>query len=77
MLALGLIAVNVFKPGKGFNVDPSTLDASTVSEYTHKAKDSSLLDFLVGIIPKTFTDAFSSSGNLLQILFLASSLGMV
>jgi aerobic C4-dicarboxylate transport protein len=74
-LALGLIAVNVFKPGKGFNVDPSTLDASTVSEYTHKAKDSSLLDFLVGIIPKTFTDAFSSSGNLLQILFLALLFG--
>jgi aerobic C4-dicarboxylate transport protein len=74
-LALGLIAVNFFKPGKGFNVDPSTLDASTVSEYTHKAKDSSLLDFLVSIIPKTFTDAFSSSGNLLQILFLALLFG--
>jgi aerobic C4-dicarboxylate transport protein len=74
-LALGLIAVNVFKPGKGFNVDPSTLDASTVSEYTHKAKDSSILDFLIGIIPKTFTDAFSSSGNLLQILFLALLFG--
>ncbi len=74
-LALGLIAVNVFKPGKGFNVDPSTLDSSAISEYTQKAKDSSILDFLVGIIPKTFTDAFSSSGSLLQILFLAILFG--
>jgi aerobic C4-dicarboxylate transport protein len=74
-LALGLIAVNVFKPGKGFNVDPATLDASVVSNYAEKAKDSSIVEFLLSIIPKTFTDAFSSSGNLLQILFLAILVG--
>ncbi len=74
-LALGLIAVNVFKPGKGFNVDPATLDASVVSSYAEKAKDSSIVEFLLSIIPKTFTDAFSSSGNLLQILFLAILVG--
>lgn len=74
-LALGLIAVNIFKPGKGFNVDPSTLDGSVVSDYTVKAKKSSLIDFFLGIIPKTFTDAFSSSGNLLQILFIALLFG--
>jgi aerobic C4-dicarboxylate transport protein len=74
-LALGLLAVNVFKPGKGFNVDPATLDSSVVSNYTEKAKDSSIVDFLLSIIPKTFTDAFSSSGNLLQILFLAILVG--
>ena len=29
-LAIGLIVVNVIRPGAGFNVDPATLDATTV-----------------------------------------------
>jgi aerobic C4-dicarboxylate transport protein len=74
-LLLGLLAVNIFKPGKGFNVDPASLDSSVVSEFTQKAKDSSMVDFFLSIIPKTFTDAFTSSGNLLQILFLAVLFG--
>lgn len=74
-LALGLVAVNVFKPGKGFNVDPATLDAGPIAEFTKKAESTSMLDFFLSIIPKTFTDAFTSSGNLLQILFLALLVG--
>ena len=74
-LALGLVAVNVFKPGKGFNVDPATLDSSSVAEFTAKAQNSSMFDFLKGIIPVTFTDAFTSSGNLLQVLLLAVLFG--
>jgi aerobic C4-dicarboxylate transport protein len=74
-LALGLLTVNILKPGKGFNVDPKTLDPSAISDYATKAKETSLIDFLVGIIPRTFTDAFTSSGNLLQVLFLAILIG--
>jgi aerobic C4-dicarboxylate transport protein len=74
-LALGLVAVNIFRPGKGFNVDPSTLDQGPIAEYTKKAQDVSTIDFLLSIIPKTFTDAFTSSGNLLQVLFLAVLVG--
>lgn len=74
-LALGLIAVNVFKPGKGFNVDPATLDSGPMAEFTKKAESSSMLEFFISIIPKTFTDAFTSSGNLLQVLFLALLVG--
>lgn len=74
-LALGLVAVNVFKPGKGFNVDPATLDVGPVAEFTKKAQEQSMWDFLLSIIPKTFTDAFTSNGNLLQILFLAVLVG--
>lgn len=37
-LALGLVAINVFKPGKGFNVDPATLDIGPVAEFTKKAE---------------------------------------
>jgi aerobic C4-dicarboxylate transport protein len=74
-LLLGLVAVNVFKPGAGFNVDPATLDASAMAGYSEKAKEMGLLEFILGIIPKTFTDAFSGSGNLLQVLFLAVLVG--
>lgn len=74
-LALGLVAVNVFKPGKGFNVDPTTLDAGPIAEYAKKAESTSMWDFLISIIPKTFVDAFTSSGNILQILFLALIFG--
>jgi aerobic C4-dicarboxylate transport protein len=74
-LALGVLMANVFKPGKGFNVDPATLDASAIGQYTEKAKDTSTLDFILSIIPKTFTDAFTASGNLLQVLFLAVLVG--
>jgi aerobic C4-dicarboxylate transport protein len=74
-LALGLIAVNLVKPGKGFDVNPESLKTGAVAEYAERAQSSSLLDFLVSIIPKTFTDAFASHGNLLQVLFLAVLFG--
>jgi aerobic C4-dicarboxylate transport protein len=74
-LVIGLIAVNFFKPGKGFNVDPNTLDASAVAQYAQKAQDQTIIDFLKNIIPKTFGDAFTGSGDLLQILLLAVLFG--
>lgn len=74
-LALGLVAVNVFKPGKGFNIDPSTLDGSVVGEYAKKAETTSTIDFFLSIIPKTFGDAFTGQGNLLQVLFIAVLFG--
>jgi aerobic C4-dicarboxylate transport protein len=74
-LALGLVMVNLFKPGKGFNVDPATLDASAVSEFTTKAKDTSMVEFFLSIVPRTFADAFTGSGNLLQVLLLAVLFG--
>lgn len=74
-LALGLIVVNLVRPGDGFNVDPATLDASAVSAYAGAAREQSLVQFLLGIIPKTFFDAFTAGGNLLQVLMLALLFG--
>lgn len=74
-LILGLIAVNVFRPGQGFGVDPATLDAAAVADYAKKAHDASVVEFLKNIVPKTFTDAFTGSGDLLQILLLAVLFG--
>lgn len=74
-LVIGLIVVNTLKPGAGFNADPATLDASAVAKYAAAAKDQSTVDFLLHIIPKTFTDAFTGNGDLLQVLLMAVLFG--
>jgi aerobic C4-dicarboxylate transport protein len=74
-LALGLLVVNIIGPGRGFNVDPATLDASAVSAYAQAATEQTTAEFLLHIIPTTFVDAFTGSGNLLQVLVLAVLFG--
>ena len=74
-LVIGLVVMNVLRPGDGFNVDPATLDSKAVSNYAKLASEQSTVDFLLHIIPKSFTDAFTSSGDLLQVLLLAVLFG--
>lgn len=74
-LVIGLIVANVLKPGAGFNIDPSTLDAGAVKSYSESASHLSTVDFVLHVIPKTFTDAFTSSGDLLQVLLVAVLFG--
>jgi aerobic C4-dicarboxylate transport protein len=70
-LAIGLALVNLLRPGAGFHVDPKTLDAAAVADYSRKAAEQSTADFLLHIIPKTFLDAFTAGGDLLQVLLIA------
>lgn len=74
-LAIGLVVVNVLKPGSGFNVDPATLDAQAVAKYAQQAHEQSTVQFLLNIIPKTFTDAFTGNGDLLQVLLVSLLFG--
>lgn len=74
-LIIGLVVVNTLKPGSGFNVDPATLDAAAVKKYAEQAHDQTTVGFLLHIIPKTFTDAFTGNGDLLQVLLLAVLFG--
>lgn len=74
-LVIGLLVVNILKPGSGFNADRATLDAAAVSQYADKAHQTTLLDIILHIVPKTFTDAFSGSGDLLQVLLIAVLFG--
>lgn len=69
-LAVGLIAVNVFKPGAGMHVDPATLDVSAISAYTKAAHDQTVVGFLSHIIPHTVFGAFAD-GDLLQVLLVS------
>ncbi len=74
-LAIGLTVVNIVRPGAGFNVDPATLDARAVADYAKKATEQSTAAFLLHIIPATFVDAFTGSGDLLQVLLIAILFG--
>lgn len=74
-LIIGLVMANVLKPGQGFNVDPATLDAKAIANYATQAHQQTIADFLLHIIPKTFTDAFTGSGDLLQVLLVSVLFG--
>jgi aerobic C4-dicarboxylate transport protein len=74
-LLIGMIVANVIRPGAGFDVDPATLDASAVASYAKAATEQSTVQFLLSMIPSTFFDAFTGSGNLLQVLLLALLFG--
>jgi len=74
-LIIGLIVANVIRPGAGFNANPGTLDANAVADYAKRAAAQSTTDFLLRLIPTTFFDAFTGSGDLLQVLFVAVLFG--
>src|SRR5690242_12498558 len=74
-LAIGLLVVNTLRPGAGFNADPATLDAKAVADYAERASHQTTTDFILSIIPATFTDAFTGSGSLLQVLLVAILFG--
>src|SRR5580692_1270034 len=69
-LIIGLVAVNILKPGAGMNVDVSKLNPSVVEPYVKLTHDVGFVPFLVNIIPTTFVGAFTE-GNILQVLFIA------
>jgi aerobic C4-dicarboxylate transport protein len=73
-LVIGLVVVNVVKPGVGMNADVSSLDASALTSYTSAVKSSGTVDFLVNVIPITLVDAFAK-GEILQVLLVSVLLG--
>jgi len=73
-LLIGLVVGNVVKPGGGFNVNVSTLDAKSVADYAGQAKAQSVTEFLMHIIPTTVVDAFAK-GDILEVVFVALLFG--
>jgi len=74
-LVIGLVVANLIEPGAGFNADPASLDARAVADYAKVAANQSTVEFVMRIIPRTFFDAFTGSGDLLQVLFVAVLFG--
>ncbi|MGK5509281.1 dicarboxylate/amino acid:cation symporter [Brevibacillus formosus] len=74
-LAIGLLVVNLIKPGVGF--DKTGLTSGDVSKYTEAAAQSNngFIDFIVKIIPENVVGAMAN-GELLPILFFAVLFGL-
>jgi len=73
-LLVGLVIVNVFRPGAGMNVDVATLDAKAIGNYTGAGHMQSATDFLLNVIPMSVLDAFAK-GDILQVLLFAILFG--
>ncbi|MBI0331575.1 C4-dicarboxylate transporter DctA [Burkholderia plantarii] len=69
-LAIGLVIVNLVRPGSGMNADPGRLDAAAIASYTHAAKQHGTLDFLMSIVPNSVVGAFAN-GEMLPIIFFS------
>ena len=74
-LVVGLIVANIIRPGDGLNIAVDTLDSSKVVGYVEKAHESSIVGFLMNIIPDTVISPLVN-GNILQILFISVVFGI-
>jgi aerobic C4-dicarboxylate transport protein len=77
-LIVGLVMVNLLRPGVGMNVDLSHVDASAVQSYVQSyvtsAQAQTPVTFLMNVIPQTFVGAFAE-GNVLQVLVISVLFG--
>ena len=73
-LIIGLIIVNLFQPGAGMHIDPSTLDQSAVAKFVKPAQGHGVVDFFMNIIPENIISALSE-GNILQVLLFSVLFG--
>ncbi len=66
-LGLGLILVNVFKPGVGFNT--SNIDVSAVKDVVEKSQGFSLPKFVEHVVPKSVVEAMANNEILQLVVF--------
>ena len=74
-LLLGLIVVNVYRPGDGVVLDLSSVDPARGSVAAAGGDGVPVVDFLLHIIPETVMGAFAK-GETLQVLFFSVLFGM-
>jgi Na+/H+-dicarboxylate symporter len=74
-LLLGVVAADVLHPGRGMNINAATLDASSIATYTTGAQQTSVVSFLLNIIPSSAGEPFVS-GNILQIILISVLFGL-
>ena len=59
-LIVALLAVNLWQPGSGMNVDAHALDTRAVAQYASQAQHRGIAQYLLDIIPATFVGAFAN-----------------
>jgi len=73
-LVIGLVVVNLVRPGAGINADVSTIDTSSIADYTAAAEEQSTVDFILHIFPESVVGAFAE-GEILQVLLFSVLFG--
>lgn len=74
-LIIGMIVSHIVQPGKGLNIDPSTLNSAEVEKYVKAAHDNSMVSFIYNIIPETLFSPLTGD-NILQVLLVAILFGV-
>ena len=72
-LAIGLVIVNVTKPGAGLNV--AALARGDVSRYAEQGKSVGFVEIITHVVPESVVGAFAQ-GDILQIVFFAILFGI-
>jgi Na+/H+-dicarboxylate symporter len=82
-VSIGLLAVNLIKPGKSFSqetrdqmVVENQQKASQVEQSAKAQKESGPLQFLVDMVPSNIFNSASDNGNMLQVIFFALLFGI-
>jgi len=73
-LIIGMIVGNVWKAGVGLNADPAAFDTKAVEGYAKIAKNVTMSDFFMSMIPTSFVEPFVK-GDIMPVLFIAVLLG--
>jgi len=69
-LAIGLVAINVLRPGAGLNMHVSADKAKATLGAAQTAGEGGVQGFILSLVPKSFVSAFVD-GQLIQVLLLA------
>jgi len=82
-VSIGLIVVNVVKPGESINEDTRTElveayggDAEMKKQASDMQKDAGPLQALIDLVPDNIFKSASSNGNMLQVIFFAVFFGV-
>jgi aerobic C4-dicarboxylate transport protein len=72
-LAIGLVVVNLVRPGEG--IDVSRLATGDASRYTAQGEQLRFVDFLTHVVPSSVVGAFAQ-GEILQVVFFSILFGV-
>ena len=74
-LIIGMTVGNFWQVGVGLNADPAAFDPKAVEAYAKLAKDVTMSDFFLSMIPTSFVEPFVK-GDIMPVLFIAVLLGL-
>lgn len=75
-LLFGLVMINIWQPGAGLNINPSSLSNDSLAQFSSKFEHGhTTIDFLMNLIPHSIISAFAED-NILQILLFSILFGL-